>query len=36
VTAEWARAAMARSDVGAMIWSPLLMKYHDRIVFHAA
>jgi hypothetical protein len=27
---------MARSDVGVMIWCPLLMKYHDGIVFHAA
>jgi hypothetical protein len=31
-----ARATMARSDVGVMIWSPVLMKYHDGIVFHAA
>jgi hypothetical protein len=36
VTVEWARAAMARSDVGVMIWSPVLMKYHDGMVFHAA
>src|SRR6185312_6127732 len=36
VTCEWARAAMAFSDVGVMIWSPLLMKYHDGIVLHAA
>src|SRR4051794_5920827 len=36
VTFELARCAMAFSDVGVMIWSPLLMKYHDGIVFHAA
>jgi hypothetical protein len=28
--------AIAVSDAGVMIWSPLLMKYHDGIVFHAA
>jgi hypothetical protein len=27
---------MARSEVGVMIWSPLLMKYHDGMFFHAA
>jgi hypothetical protein len=31
-----ARATMARSDVGVMTWSPVLMKYHDGIVFQAA
>src|SRR5258705_5532535 len=36
VTWERARAAMVRSEVGVMIWSPLLMKYHDGIDFQAA
>jgi hypothetical protein len=36
VTVELARVAIARSEVGVMIWSPVLMKYHDGMVFHAA
>ena len=36
VTCERARSAIAFSEVGVMIWSPLLMKYHDGIDFHAA
>ena len=36
VIRECARFAIAISEVGVMIWSPLLMKYHDGIVFQAA
>ena len=32
----FARWAIDSSEVGVMIWSPLLMKYQDGIVFHAA
>jgi hypothetical protein len=35
VIRECARFAIAISEVGVMIWSPLLMKYHDGIVFQA-
>ena len=36
VTRECARFAMAISELGVMIWSPLLMKYHEGIDFQAA
>jgi hypothetical protein len=36
VMCEWARWAMASSEAGVMIWSPVLMKYQDGIVFQAA
>ena len=32
----WPAPPWRFSEVGVMIWSPLLMKYHDGIVFHAA
>src|SRR5260221_11714013 len=36
VTCACARWAIASSERGVMIWSPVLMKYQDGIVFHAA
>src|ERR1700757_958557 len=36
VMCECARRAIASSDWAVMIRSPVLMKYHDGIVFHAA
>jgi hypothetical protein len=36
VMCEWARRAMASSEAAVMIWSPVLMKYQDGIVFQAA
>jgi hypothetical protein len=36
VTFECARRAMDNSEDGVMIRSPVLMKYQDGIVFHAA
>ena len=36
VMCECARLAMASSEVGVMIWSPVLMKYQEGMVFHAA
>src|SRR5258707_4826728 len=36
VMCECARWAIASSEAGVMIWSPVLMKYQDGIVFQAA
>src|ERR1700744_4117195 len=36
VIVEWARRAIMSSEAGVMIWSPVLMKYQDGIVFQAA
>ena len=33
---EWARRAIASCDAAVMIWSPVLMKNQDGIVFQAA
>jgi hypothetical protein len=36
VMCECARCAMLSSEAAVMIWSPVLMKYQDGTVFHAA
>ena len=33
---EWARWAIASSEAAVMIWSPVLTKYQDGMVFPAA
>jgi hypothetical protein len=33
---ECARCATMSSEAGVMIWSPVLMKYHDGMVCQAA